>query len=268
MKRKQWLLLITFNLLVVLCIFLPFLPGRYDKLVMGLSGIAQLTGFFGLLMVPIGIFWLITERKKTTGKASLNNWNNGYYFAIAASCIGTLFSLFVVVTLTVAVGISAGIIALSVLAYALYKIFYSIKKLKILPSSAFNPTPFYLLSIPIIAFAVRISLIEPASNYSRNYAIQQAQQAIGMIEQYHEQYNQYPESIEQFANLPKPSVMGIDDFIYERNGNGYNLSFVQWQHFGATREVVMYNKEDQHNVKGHFASHDIQQPHWKYYWLD
>jgi hypothetical protein len=62
--------------------------------------------------------------------------------------------------------------------------------------------------------------------------------------------------------------MGIDEFRYERNGNAYNLSFIQWQHVGATEEVVMYNKNDQHNVKGHFASYDAKKPHWRYYWLD
>lgn len=268
MKTKQWLQLIAFNMLVVVCIFLPFLPGRYDRLVMGISGVAQLTGFAGLLLVPVGILWLIQEIKKITGRPVSNNWHNGYYYAVTACCIGVLFVLLLTLTLWVAVGLSAGVIALSGAVYLFYRLSIAIRKLKKHSAFSFNATPLYLLSIPLIAFTVRLFLIEPASSYSRDHAIRQAQKAIGIIEQYHDQHHRYPESLDQFYDLPRPSVMGIDQFIYERNGDGYNLSFVQWQHFGATREVVMYNKEDRHNVKGHFASYDVQQLHWRYYWLD
>ena len=98
--------------------------------------------------------------------------------------------------------------------------------------------------------------------------MKQGQQAIAAIENYHHQIGSYPASIEYVPNVPKPSIMGTDKFIYELNGDAYNLAFVQHQHLGATREVVMYNKNDQHNVKGYFANYNTNQPHWKYYWLD
>ncbi len=269
MKKLQWLQLAAFNLLVVLCIFLPFIPGRYDKLAFVLSMMAQVTGFIGLLLIPFGIFWLIQELKKITDHhESMNNWRNGYYYAITATCICTFIGLLFALIFLMAVGLSAAIVALALIIYTLYKLVPAIKNLKRNETKRFNAAPLYLLSIPLIAFAVRFFFIGPVSDYSRNYAIKHAEKVIHAIENYYAQKGDYPQSIEYLYDLPKPSVMGIDDFIYERNGDGYNLSFVQWQHVGATREVVMYNKNDEHNVKGHFAYYHAKQPHWKYYWLD
>ncbi|MFN2440009.1 MAG: hypothetical protein ABR503_12475, partial [Chitinophagaceae bacterium] len=163
------------------------------------------------------------------------------------------------------------ILSLAIIAFALYKLIPGIKNLKRTPSKAFNAAPLYLLSIPIIAFTVRAFFIGPVSDYSRNYAIERGQKLINFIENYYTQRGDYPDSIEDLYwkyDIPKPSIMGINEFKYQRNGNTYNLFFVQWQHVGATQEVVMYNKNDEHNVKGHFASYNAKQPHWKYYWLD
>jgi hypothetical protein len=269
MKKLQWLHLIVFNLVVVLCIFLPFIPGRYDKLAFVLSLMAQVTGFLGLLLVPFGILWLIQEIKKIAGNNQyMNNWRNGYYYAIATTVICTFIAVFFALALLMAIGLSAAIVALLLTAYTLYKLIPAIKNLKQTETIRFNAAPLYLLSIPLIACAARLFFIGPVSNYSREYAIKHAEKVIHAIENYYAQKGDYPHSIEYFYDLPKPSVMGIDNFVYERNGNGYNLSFVQWQHLGATREVVMYNKNDEHNVKGHFAYYPAKQPHWKYYWLD
>jgi hypothetical protein len=269
MKKLQWLQLIALNLLVILCIFLPFLPGPYDKMANGLSGMAQVIGFGGLLLVPISILWLIQEIKKIAGNnKTRNHWSSGYYYAITATCICTFICLFLVLALLVSTGPSAAIVALAVVAFAIYKLTPLIKNLKHTSNNIFNAAPLYLLSIPLIAFTVRMFFIGPVSDYSRYYAIEKAQIVISAIENYHDQKGNYPESIGELHHIPKPSVMGISEFHYERNGNAYNLSFVQWQHVLATKEVVMYNKNDEHNVKGHFASYDARQPHWRYYWLD
>lgn len=272
MKKINWLLLIGINMLIILCIFLPFLPGPYDKLSYGLSGLAQLSGFFGLLLVPVGTLWLIQEIKNLlAGNKPLNNWSNGYYYAIGAVAILIFVSLIFVMMLLATVGLSAGAIGLLILVFVLYRLFPAIKKLKTKTNRSFNAAPLYLLSIPLIAFAVRWFFMGPVSDHARNYAIKQGEKLIYAIESYYDQKGEYPESIENLAwkyHIPKPAVMGIDNFQYERNGDAYNLSFIQWQHFGATEEIVMYNKNDEHTVKGHFASHNAKKPHWKYYWLD
>ena|SRR5688572_2497259 len=272
MKKLQWLKLIALNLLIIVCMILPFLPGPYDKLSYGLSGAAQLTGFAGLLLVPIGVLWLIQEIKKIAGNnRPLNNWSNGYYFAITAICICTFISLVLVLMLLVVVGLSAAAIGLAIIIFTIYKLSFIISNLKQRESKSFNAAPLYLLSTPIIAFAVYTFLLGPVSNYGRSYAIKQGEKLVDAIESYYTRQGIYPESIESLYYhypVPKPSVIGIDEFRYERNGNAYNISFIQWQHVGATEEIVMYNKNDEHNVKGHFASYNADQPHWRYYWLD
>ncbi len=269
MKKFHWLQLVSLNLVVILCIFLPFIPGPYDNLSLGLSALAQVSGLIGLPLVPVGIFWLIQEIKKKTGQANpQSHWGSGYYYAITATFICALISLFILLVLLMMIGPSAIVIALLVMGFSLYKIWPTIKNLKNNKRTLFNVAPLYLLSIPLLAFSVRMFFIGPISDYSRNYAIEQGQGMIQAIENYYEKKNHYPESIECLHDTPKPSIMGIEEFQYARNGDAYNLSFVQWAHVFATKEVVMYNKNDEHNVIGHFASYDANQPHWRYYWLD
>jgi len=59
MKRINWIRLTGINLLFIIVIILPFLPGPPNKLVIGLSVFGQSAGFFWLLLVPIGIIWSI-----------------------------------------------------------------------------------------------------------------------------------------------------------------------------------------------------------------
>lgn len=272
MKKMQWLHLVLLNLLIVLCMFLPFLPGRYDALVLGLSGLAQLTGFFGLLLVPIGILWLIQEIRKIAGrKAPTSNWANGYYFAITTTIICFLFALIIVMGFFISVGLSAAVISAALLTFIFYRSIPAIKNLKNPTKPVFHSAPLYLLSVPVIAFTARLFFMSAATEYSRNYAIEQGHKVIAAIENYRNQKGSYPESLEYVhyvSYVSSPSIMGIPEFRYEKNGAAYNLSFVQWQNVGETEEVVMFNKFDEHNVKGHYASYNAGAPHWKYYWLD
>lgn len=268
MKRIHWLQLIALNLLVILCIFLPFLPGPHDQLSVALSAIAQTTGFLGLLLVPVGILWLIQEIRRNLDKnRSTNNWSNGYYYAITAMVICILTTLFFLIGLLLMVGPSAVVLTLLFASIALYRLIPAVRSLR-QNSGSFNAAPLYLLSVPLIAFTVRMFLIGPVSDYSRNYAIENGQRLISAIENYYSLNNHYPESIEELDYVPKPFIMGIEEFQYERKGNDYSLWFIQWQSIIATKEVVMYNKNDKHHIKGHYASFNVKQPHWKYYWLD
>ena len=269
MKKQDWIQLITLNLLVILCIFLPFLPGPYDKLSIALSGIAQVIGFAGFLLVPVGILWLILEtRSNSLNDEYVNNWDNGYYFAIVATLVCILLGLFFVLTFLITTGPSAAVISLAVLGYGMYRIVPAIRNLKGTLRRVFNPVPMYLFSLPLIAFIARALFLGPVSDYSRNYAINKAERVIVAIEDYYEQKNQYPESLHELYFVPKPSIMGIDEFRYERTDTSFTLSFVQMQHLLATREVVIYNKNDSQNLKGYFADYDTDKPHWRYYWFD
>ena len=51
----------------------------------------------------------------------------------------------------------------------------------------------------------------------------------------------------------KPSVIGIKQYHYEPNGEAYNVYFEQLSNRFGTREIVMYNKLDQHAFASHAA---------------
>jgi hypothetical protein len=267
MKKIHWLQLIALNVAIIVCILLPFFPGRYDSLSLPFSVSAQLVGYIGLILVPIAILWFIQEIKKFARFTTpLNNWSSGYYYAITATSICTFISIVFVLALAVSIGFIAGIMAFIIIAFILNRQIKAIKALK--SKTGFNAAPLYFLSIPLMALLVTTFFIVPISNHSRSSVIKQAEKVISALEQYHNETGNYPPAINYLYDVPTPEVVGVKEFIYELNGNAYNLAFVQHQHLGATREVVIYNKNDNHQVKGHFASFNADKPHWKYYWLD
>src|SRR5262245_24846740 len=49
---------------ITLGTFLPFLPGRYDRLAISLSIMSQIAGIGGLLLVPVGAGWIASRYSK------------------------------------------------------------------------------------------------------------------------------------------------------------------------------------------------------------
>src|SRR5688572_4113309 len=77
--------IVAITVLALVCIFYPFFPGRHDRLAVTFSMMAQMSGFAGLLLVPIGVLWLIFEVMKRGNKQdSVSRTNRGYFFALAA----------------------------------------------------------------------------------------------------------------------------------------------------------------------------------------
>ncbi|MDX2247049.1 MAG: permease prefix domain 2-containing transporter [Bacteroidia bacterium] len=274
MKKSDWLLFAALNLLLVFLIVVPFLPGPPNKAVIGLSGFSQLLGVFGMILIPLGVVWAMVEyRKFRQQKPPTNNWNNGFYFAILTGIICLPMYVLPASVATYAEGLWAGVSAAILLILALWKLIPQIRKLRHDSSFKFNPTPLYLLSIPLISLVARLLLTEPISDFSRQQVITQSETLITAIEAFKAQEGQYPETLEDLTptylnKIPRPSVMGVLRFEYEKTADAYNLSFNQWLHFGATQEVVLYNKNDQQLPKGYFASFDTSQKGWRYYWFD
>ena len=90
MKNINWIKLTGINVLFIVIIILPFLPGPPNNLVIALSVFGQSAGFFGLLLVPIGITWGIVEIRKL-GKRNNENpvWKPSYILAIIATIVIT-----------------------------------------------------------------------------------------------------------------------------------------------------------------------------------
>lgn len=291
MKGFNWIKLTGINLLFVLVIILPFLPGPPNKLVIGLSILGQSAGFFGLLLVPIGIIWAIVEiRKCRKGNYESPNWKRAHHLAIIATVIVSAICLLMVIGVIVHLEILAGVLGIILIALGLHRSIIGIKKLRDNSVKKLNLMPFYLLTVPLIALITRIYLMEPISDYSRSFAIQRSQTLIASIEEYKNKEGQYPESIQKLETrylkkLPAPFIMGIQNFRYNKIDDHYSISFSQWLDLGSLEEIVLYDKNnlrsnlkgafasydykfDLCRVKGAFASHDTRYDNWRYYLCD
>ncbi len=104
--------------------------------------------------------------------------------------------------------------------------------------------------------------MEPLSNYSRSASIEKANILIAAIEDYKNKEGKYSASIRDLKTgylkeIPRPSVMGILDFRYNKIDDDYSLSFSQWLEFGSLEEIVLYDKNSlRNNLKGEFAKYD------------
>src|SRR5262245_58479051 len=77
---KYHALMFAALLLIVGCMFYPFLPGNYDGLAVTLSVMAQLFGMAGLLLVPLGAVWLVYELKMRSESAQARPGKNLIYW--------------------------------------------------------------------------------------------------------------------------------------------------------------------------------------------
>jgi hypothetical protein len=261
--------------------FLSFLPGGYDGLAVTLLVMAQIFGRLSLLLVPIGAFWLIYEFRQRTSKPA-----GKYYFALAALVAASLVAAVVALCAFATFSLSLGVITLALWSYAVTKLVPGLKRLKTEARTSFHPAPLYLICIPVVVALVQWTLIPHAVEFGRNYAIRQSATLINDIEGYRQANGRYPASLAALWPDYKPGVIGIERYHYEPYGDAYNLYFEQYAVPFGTREIVMYNKLDEHHFPSHamdilrwtpeqlrsrkayYALHDAASPHWKYFWFD
>lgn len=278
------------TLLIALCLFYPYLPGKYDGLGVGLSTMVQVFGTAGLLLVPIGVLWLVYEvRKRAQGNRNPPHTGRGYYFAMASLITASIVVLALSLVFSLGIGIASGVLTLALWLYAVSRLIPRLQLLKEAEAENINPTPLYLVFIPAAVLLFQATLADRATEFSRNHAIMKSTELITEIEKHHAVHGRYPSSLLAVWGDYYPSVVGIEQFRYAPNGNAYSLVFEQprmlLDHFG-TREFVMYNKLDEHVMPSHaawilawtpeelegrqgwYAVHDAPTPHWKYFWFD
>jgi hypothetical protein len=185
-------------------------------------------------------------------------------------------------------GLSFGLITLALWIYLVVRLIPKLKRLQQAENRSFNPAPLYLF-IPVAALVLQLLFAAPAMEFSRNNAITSSAEMINDIEEHYRTYGSYPLSLLALNKDYHPSVVGIEQYYYAPNGDAYNLYFNQprflFPELGA-REVVMYNKLDQHVMPSHaywvlistpeelaqgqgwYAVNDAPTPHWKYFWFD
>ena len=264
---------------ITLCTLLPFLPGRYDRLAVPLSFMAQLFGVAGLLLVPIGVLWLASEYWSALA-------GRHYAFAVVSLIAASLIWAIVSLAAVTSGGLSFGVIVLAVGIYVLVKLGSRLKEMKGATPRHVRPIALYLIVLPITAALLRFLVVRPAIELSRSRAIRNSTELIADIERYRAARGRYPPSLLSLWEDYEPSVIGIEQFHYEISGDAYNLIFEQFAYPVGTREIVVYNPRDQqvatsHDMdllqlspedlerqRGYYAVHETRHPHWKYFWFD
>lgn len=286
MNRKNWVNLILFNVLVLVVISLPFLPGPPNRAVIGLSGFLQSAGFLGLVFIPVGLIWLIIEiiRLRLPSRAAvLSGW--AYGFGITALVMVMFFSVIFCTISFFEAGVGWGMVASLTFIIVFIFLFKALRKQR-KKQFPFSPACLYLLSVPLIALTARKVVIEPLSGMSRTKTIKQADQIIAAIERFNEKNFRYPESLAELQQSDAsvnsmPAVMGVLNFRYNKLSKGYSLSFSQWLEMGSLEEIVLYDKYGLRNIPQKydysndlvrvtyaFDSYDTKFAGWRYYHSD
>jgi hypothetical protein len=279
--------LVMAGLLVVACMFLPFFPGGYDGLAVTLSFMAQGFAVAGLLLVPIGAFWLAYELG--TRRRIDREWSGkdmGYWFGWAAIGVSTLVAIVVSLGAFEKVGLSLGLAVVALWAYCAFQLAARLKAISPSEVRAFNPAPLYLLVLPIVAAGFKFTLVGPAAEFSRNRVIDNSAALIADIERFRDSHGRYPVSLQSLHEDYKPGVVGVQRYHYEPNGESYNVYF---EHFPAefdVREIVMYNPRGEQRFTSHNADlleftgaqldlrrgdsrvFNASRPNWKYFLFD
>lgn len=276
-------------MLPVFVTFYPFLPGVYDAVAVPLSAMAQAFGAVGLLFVPVGLAWLIYElRKRRRRNGNLPAKPRGFYFALASVVVSLIVAIAISLGAFVSGSFSLVFLTLALWVYVAWRLRPGLQFLKKAEGASFNPAPLYLILVPAIVFVLQLTFAPHATRYSRNRAIAESAELIQAIEKYRAAHGSYPAFLQAVNKDYHPSVVGIDQFHYAPNGDAYNLFFEQptfLMDFGL-REIVMYNKRDEHVMASHVAwilegapeslsvrqgwnaAHAASTPHWKYFWFD
>lgn len=271
--------------IILLCTLLPFLPGSYDNLAVALSEMAHMFGIVGLLLVPSGLLWLAANRSSRLAQRR-------HLFPLLALIGSTLVWLSLWLAAIVQSGYVLSVMVVLAWIWVLRKAWATFRRGTqtldgpgAVPGSAL---PFYLIAVPIAVMLLQWALVERAVEMSRNRAIANSARLIAAIEEYRERNGSYPTSL--LAEWPDimPQVIGIRQYHYEPHGEAYNLVFEQFNYRFGTREFVVYNPRDEQvmtahaisileltpnqlaleRTRGHYASHDLPQPHWKLFWFD
>jgi len=211
--------------------------------------------------------------------------NKEYSFAIISLVASSIVAFVVSLPAFFNVGFSFGIIIISLWVYFVWRTKPNLKLLKTTEEHNFNPTPLYLICIPIVALAARLVLIKPATAFSRNHAIHHGAELINDIEAYYDANGYYPISPASVWKDYSPSVIGVEQYYYEPSGDAYNIFFEQFTFQLDMREIVVYKKFDEQVIIGHdswilllppgelehtrgyYDVYDASAPHWKYFWF-
>lgn len=274
MRTLAWLCAIPAGIIAMT--FLPFAPGGYDALAAPLGATAWVLGRAGLLIVPIGLLWLWPLARD---QAARSPW-------LVRLSVGT--AGLVLATTSVAAFAASGSLLLGglVLIIAVLSLVRLTRALRRHPAAPVpRAVPALLALAPLVVLAVQLTCLERVAAHARDRAIANAAPLIDDIERYRERHGVYPESILAIWGDYKPSIVGVERYVYERTGDdGYTVMFREPSLAFGTRQFVAYNPRDRQRVTvheadrlrldeagldadnaGHTVVRTLAQPHWKFF---
>jgi hypothetical protein len=273
---KHIALIISILAFLLLCILYPFLPGKYDGLAMPISIMVQLFGAAGLHLSIVGLLWLLVP------KIRFILINISLYAGTFVMLILALFGMLIA-------GKIFGILTITLWVFILIQLKTKLKQLKATDHGKIIALPLYLISLPVLVLIFQLILRNPVTQWSRNRAIENADEFIGQLENFHSNYGRYPLTLQAMYQDYFPEITGIERYYYLPNGDSYNISFEQPRFLFdiiGTREWVVYNPRDEHRVFSHtswflllspeelersqgwYESGNTDHPHWKYFLFD
>lgn len=282
--------IVVISFLIIASLVYPYLPGEYDHLAIPLSTMAQVLGWLGLLLVPVGGLWLAYEfHIQARRRQNLPVTARNLYFGIVSLILGALVAVAVAVVAFATSGPSLALLTLAVWLVGLSRLIPKLRVLKNVEQTNFNPTPLYLVLLPLVACLSQFMLAAPITAMSRTQAMTMSAEFIHAIEAYRAANGRYPLSLQAVWKDYSPGVVGVEQFHYAPNATSYNLFFEQprflFEDFGV-REFVVYNPQDEQmmishaswilllppeelvTTQGWYAVHNAPVPYWKYFWFD
>jgi hypothetical protein len=114
--------------------------------------------------------------------------------------------------------------------------------------------------------------VERIAALTREKTIVKTQPLIAAIEKYKAENGKYPENLESLKGqyiqeIPKPNLMGMRAYQYEKHNGSFQLTFERLWHWNAT-EVVVYNTLGQKGIKANYQNHPTNHTNWWYYMAD
>lgn len=284
---RHLILLTATALLVVACMLYPFFPGEYDGFAATLFAISHLIAFAGVLLVPLGAIWLALElRDRTRAQGGPSHATTRHRMAIASLAAATLVGIAASLIAFANIGRSLGLALILFCLWIATRLARKLNARRSAGTHAFNPVALYLVVLPLVALIAKFTLVGSASVFSRNRAIDNSAPMIADIERFREAKGHYPRSLVAVHRDYKPEVVGVERYHYEPSGDAYNLYFEHLAAALGTREFVMYNPRDEHEMtshvedlltstpaelalgRGYHAVHDAGRPHWKRFLFD
>jgi hypothetical protein len=226
----------------VLCLvmLLPYLPGRFDASAATFSFVVQVASYVSLLMVPVGFAWLVSKRHSRL-------WCR--LTLVSAGLVACLGALSATSANQLALGLMLGVGSIASIRTMHRRMLSHVEQV----SPRRYRIGVYLVCVPLILVGFRSAVLPRAAVWSRDRAIQHSSALIAEIDLYRQRRGHYPVSLQSLNRDVPTGIVGVERFLYEPNGEAYNLFFVR-QHIQLdAKEVVMFNPRDEHR----FTSHEL-----------